>query len=174
MATNTRFIVPLLLLYCSIGYPLQSSCIKQTYDAEIGVREATGNNDGERVELYLRSTSQSKGAAWCAAFVHWVLEQCQVPNTINAWSPTAHNKKNLVWYRRKMRKPPIPGDVFCLYYQHLKRIGHTGFYDLPVNEKVYQTVEGNTDGSGTNEGDGVYRRKRSFNATYSISRWSRE
>ncbi|MDR2283061.1 MAG: hypothetical protein LBE37_07630, partial [Sphingobacterium sp.] len=36
---------------------------------ELGVREATGKNDGQRVEEYLRYTNLGKGYEWCASFV---------------------------------------------------------------------------------------------------------
>ena len=39
--------------------------------AEIGVKEATGNNDGRRVAEYLGYTGFGEGYAWCAAFVSW-------------------------------------------------------------------------------------------------------
>ncbi|HRO18524.1 MAG TPA: hypothetical protein PLU07_10055, partial [Ferruginibacter sp.] len=63
------------------------------------------------------------------------------------------------------------GDVFTLYYAHLKRIGHTGFHHKKINSSVYESVEGNTNAAGSREGDGVYKKKRSYNATHSISRW---
>ncbi|WP_109301013.1 CHAP domain-containing protein [Aquimarina sp. AU474] len=171
MAKISFIVISILFLHFNFGYAIQSTCVKETYDDEIGVREATGNNDGKDVEKYLKSVDLGKGNAWCAAFVHWVFEQCGVENSINAWSPTAENKKNFVWNKKQWYKKPKSGDVFCLYYSSKRRIGHTGFFDLMINSKIYQTVEGNTDATGGSEGDGVYRRKRSINSTYSISRW---
>ncbi|WP_235012527.1 hypothetical protein [Pedobacter africanus] len=37
--------------------------------AEIGVREATGRNDGTRIEHYLAAVGLDKGHAYCAAFI---------------------------------------------------------------------------------------------------------
>ena len=48
--------------------------VEQIYTAEIGVREKTGKNDGERIEMYLKSTGLGKGYAWCAAFVTWTFQ----------------------------------------------------------------------------------------------------
>jgi hypothetical protein len=39
--------------------------------AELGIKEATGNNDGPRVEEYLRYTNLGSGYEWCSAFVCW-------------------------------------------------------------------------------------------------------
>lgn len=145
--------------------------ITEIYLSQIGVREKTGKNDGQEVEMYLKTVGLGKGYAWCSAYVKWCLVQAEIPNTINAWSPTAENKKHIVFSNRKFNEEPLPGDVGTLYYSKLKRIGHTYFFHQKINESVYESVEGNTSTQGSREGDGVYRRIRSFNSTYSISRW---
>jgi|GEM_PF-464982 len=55
--------------------------------AELGIRETTGRNDGERVEEYLRYTHLGKGYEWCAAFVCWCYGQAGLPEPRNPWSP---------------------------------------------------------------------------------------
>lgn len=150
-----------------------SLTLQDIYNSQVGVRELTGRNDGKEVEMYLWSTHQTVGASWCASFVHWCLDSAKIKNTITAWSPTAHNSKNIIWFGTVFKKDPQVGDVFTLYSPALRRIHHTGFFDKRINETVYQTVEGNTNSGGSVNGDGVYRRKRSFNATYSITRWQK-
>ncbi|MDF2381308.1 CHAP domain-containing protein [Nostoc ellipsosporum NOK] len=147
------------------------SRLQQVYTSQIGVREATGRNDGPEVERYLRAVGLGKGNAWCAAFVRWCFDQVGIRTPITAWSPTAYNAKNPVWRNGRLITEPRPGDVFCLWYPSLGRIAHTGFYDRRINSTVYESVEGNTNEAGSRSGDGVYRRKRSFRATYVISRW---
>lgn len=169
-----KFIIVLLLISQAImGQPCQTKTqvLVSTYYKQIGVREATGHNDGKMVEVYLRSVGLGKGYAWCAAFVKWCLDEAGIPNTLNAMALSAHNPANLVLYKNKKYKQPQAGDVFTLYYASLKRIGHTGFFDKPINSSIYETVEGNTNEAGSREGDGVYKKKRSYNATFSISRW---
>ena len=134
----------------------------------------SGHNDGIDVEKYLKSVKSVKGNSWCAAFVHWCLESAGIANTINAWSPSAQNVKHFIYKARSFLEEPKQGDVFTLYYVKLKRIGHTGFYHQRINNTVYESVEGNTNKAGSREGDGVYRKYRSFNATYSISRWDKK
>lgn len=148
--------------------------LQRIYRSQIGVREATGNNDGPEVEMYLRSTGLGKGNSWCAAFVHWCFQQAHIPNTVTAWSPTAHNPNNIVWFQLKFQKKPLPGDVLTLYSASLGRIHHTGFVDAEINTSLYQSVEGNTNDNGSVNGDGVYERKRSYNTTYSITRWIKD
>jgi hypothetical protein len=146
-------------------------CVTGTYLLEIGTKEATGKNDGERVGQYQAVTGTGAGASWCASFVKWCFLQCGLSVKMNAWSPTAHNRNNVVWYQRKWNKEPEPGDVFTIYSASLKRICHTGFFHRKVNESIYESVEGNTNSGGSSNGDGVYKRRRSFNSTYSITRW---
>jgi hypothetical protein len=154
----------------------KTTSISDVYLSQLGVCEATGHNDGREVEKYLRSVGLGKGYAWCAAFVHWCFDSAGIRTSINGAAASAHNPKDLVWYQRTQLKIPEPGDVFTLWFNAMGRIGHTGFFHKKVNRTVYQSVEGNTGAGGaidvgTREGDGVYKKYRSFNATYSISRW---
>lgn len=141
--------------------------MQDTYHSQIGVREKTGNNDGKEVEMYLKSTGLGKGNPWCAAFVRWNFDQCGVKTNISAYSPTAYSKNKIVW-KQGWKKDLKPGHVFTLYYQSKGRIGHTGFVNDKVNDKIVTTVEGNTNGEGSRDGDGVYKRKRSLNTLYAI------
>lgn len=160
----------LFILLCHhIGF--SQTRLTQIYLSQIGIREKTGHNDGPQVEAYLKSVGLGKGYAWCAAFVHWCLVQAKIPNRINGAAATAHNQSHILWMNRKLVAEPAPGDVFTLWYNRLNRIGHTGFYHQRVNTSVYESIEGNTNEAGSREGDGVYKKYRSFNATYSITRW---
>jgi hypothetical protein len=145
--------------------------VQAVYTSQIGVREATGKNDGAQVEKYLKAVNLGKGYAWCAAFVRWSFDQVHVKTTITAWSPTAHNAKNVCYFKGKLLKEPRAGDVFTIYYASMKRIGHTGFYDSRQNQSIFRSVEGNTNGEGSREGDGVYAKYRSYKSVHSITRW---
>ena len=151
----------------------KKASIQEAYTGYIGVREATGKNDGKQVEKFLKNVGLGPGFPWCAAFVKTCLIEAGIKsaNAINGMALSCHNGKNIVFFKSKKVKDVQPGDVFTLYYAHLKRIGHTGFVDHQVNSSVYESVEGNTNSAGSREGDGVYKKKRSFNATYSITRW---
>jgi len=141
------------------------------YKSQLGVKEKTGNNDGKDVEKYLKSVGLGKGFAWCAAFVHWCLIEAGVKNTITAWSPTAHNKKNIVYFNNKFKKPAQQADVITLYYSSKGRIGHTGFFDHMQSENMTVNYEGNTNRGNSNEGDGVYLTFRPLKTLYSITSW---
>lgn len=149
--------------------------LKDVYTSFIGVREKTGNNDGREVEMFLRTVGLGKGYAWCAAFVKHCLLEAGIKDAkrINGMASSCVSK-DLIFSGRKKLKVAKPGDVFTLYYASLKRIGHTGFFDREVNNSVFETVEGNTNDALSREGDGVYKKKRSYNATFNISRWDVE
>lgn len=150
-----------------------SASVQQVYTSQLGVRELTGKNDGIQVEYYLQSVGLGKGYPWCAGFVKWCYLKADVKEAkqINAMALSVNNRTRWVYANNKFIQEPSPGDAFTLYYPHLKRIGHTGFYDGRQNTHIYKTVEGNTNSAGSREGDGVYRKYRSFKSTYSINRW---
>lgn len=142
------------------------------YSKEIGVREKTNNNDGERVAEYLRYTGLPAGYAWCAAFVSWTFGQAGFKEPKTAWSPSLFPSKKLIWNRGPVKDHQLPqaGDVFGIYFSNLKRIAHAGFVK-EWGDKYVITVEGNTNDAGGREGDGVYRKRRPVGSIYQVSNW---
>lgn len=145
--------------------------VASIYKSQVGVREKTGKNDGKDVEKYLASVGLGKGYAWCAAFVHWCLSTAGVKNTITAWSPTAHNPNDIVYFNNKFKKQPQQADVITLYYSNKGRIGHTGFFDHMQSTNMTVNYEGNTNKGNSNEGDGVYQTFRPIKTIHSITSW---
>ncbi len=169
-----RGVVVLLLVLASWSAQAQPSkrqLVKYIYDSQLHVREKTGKNDGIEVESYLRYTGLGKGYAWCASFVCWTLGQADVPNPKNAWSPALLPTSRLIYQHGKNSLQGIPqtADVFGIYYSNLKRIGHVGFIDQWQSGSYTITVEGNTNGAGSREGDGVYRKRRLKNQIYKVA-----
>lgn len=145
--------------------------LRQIYLKELGVREFSNRNDGERVETYLAYTGNKKGDAWCAAFVCWVLGKAGVVNPRSAWSPDLFPKNRIVWqYNQNKKMTPGKGDVFAIWFADKGRIAHCGFVD-EWNDKWVVTVEGNTTESGSREGDGVYRKRRMGNTLFAVATW---
>ena len=75
--------------------------IRSIYRAELGVREATGRNDGSRVEEYLRYVGLKKGQPWCASFVCWALGKAGIDNPRSGYCPRLFGRDKLVWERRR-------------------------------------------------------------------------
>ena len=156
--------------------------IRSIYTAEIGIREKTGKNDGQRIEEYLSYVGLGKGNPWCAAFICWVYGKAGVVNPRSGWSPALFPEARIIWSRRRgyIKNPllnikhsdaiPRRADIFGIWFQDKKRIAHCGFID-DWQEKYVITVEGNTNESGSREGDGVYRKRRLISTVYKVARW---
>jgi hypothetical protein len=180
MASNYYWII-YLLFHCAIPCFAQSgntssannirSKVKKTYISQIGIRELTGNNDGEMVETYLHYVSLSKGNPWCAAFVCWALGQNKVYNPHSGYCPDLFSTKNIIYQRtRKNNATPMPSDVFGIYFPERGRIAHVGFIESWTSTTA-TTVEGNTNQAGSREGDGVYRKIRLTRQIYAVARF---
>lgn len=140
--------------------------------AELGVREATGRNDGPRVEEYLRYTGLGKGYEWCAAFVSWVYGQAGFSVPRNPWSPALFpraktyggqgaavgGRRGKIWATEAMK-----GDVFGIYGAKAKRINHVGLVKAVEGEYLL-TVEGNSN-------DRVESRRRHRRTIYALADW---
>ena len=158
-----KFLLIISLTVLITQLQAQPDCVVECYTSQIGVREATGRNDGADVEKYLASVKLGAGYAWCAAFVNWTLKECGYPTANSAWSPSWFPDHRLV-------KDPRPGDVFGIYFIDKKRIAHVGFID-EWGTRTVKTVEGNTNGAGSRESNGVYRKIRMTTQIYKVSRW---
>lgn len=139
-------------------------------NGQLGVREITPNNSPE-IELYLKTVGVYSPASWCGAYVGYNLFIVGVSNPMSAWSPNYAKTKDIIWTPKKRLTKPLPADVFTLYYSNLRRVGHTGFYVGTDKSGYFITIEGNTNGSGSREGDGVYKKKRDPRKIHAITRY---
>lgn len=130
---------------------------------ELGVREQSGNNDGPRVEAYLKYIGLGKGHAWCAGFVSWLYGKAGFPKPRTGWSPALFPANRQV-------KTPLPGDVFGIYSPVLRRIAHAGLV-TGIKEDWILTIEGNTNVQGNREGDGVYAKRRHVRTISKYANW---
>lgn len=128
---------------------------------ELGIQEATGHNDGERIRQYQDVVGHwARNQPWCASFVSWaykkaseelkqpmpfapqasvyILVQGVRKHTPNAYKPASKTFK------------PEPGDVF-LSLQSDSNKNHTGLV-WKVEGEYFHTIEGN-------RGDKVTTRK---------------
>ncbi len=133
-----------------------NACLQVTYTSQVGVKEATGHNDGVQVEAYLASVHLKKGNPWCAAFLAWCMDGCGVIHPVSGYCPD--------WFRGELvYKRSVSGsienlqqgDVFGIWFENLGRIAHVGFGDRLSGEYVV-TYEGNTNDQLSREGNGVF------------------
>ena len=144
----------LQFLHPTLGTPISQlqAKILQIARSQLGVREATGKNDGARVEAYLSYTGNKKGEPWCASFVSWVFGKAGFTQPRTAWSPALFPKQ------RQILKP-LPASLFGIFYPKLGRVAHCGLVEANKGNWLY-TIEGNTNANGAREGHGVYRKLR--------------
>lgn len=180
MAKSKSFLISLGLLIGLLYLPVQGSVSRQELVAnistQIGTKELTGHNDGVSVEMYLKSVGLTKGAPWCAAFISWNYQQCDVNNPKSGYSPSWFPSANVIYQPSKnINNTPQPGDVFGIYFASKGRIAHVGFV-IDWGEKFVTTIEGNTDADATEgeksrEGNGVFKKKRLKRQIYAVSTW---
>lgn len=145
-----------------------SDRIKSVALSEVGVREE-GTNVGRRVNEYkacCKGLNPKVPWYWCAAFVCWCVKEAMTkdgrkftfkpPTTAAAygfdeWSLA--QDKSTTTYRKH------PGKEVGLF--SLRSVSHCGIaISIPDKDGYFETVEGNTNGSGSRNGDGVYRKRR--------------
>jgi hypothetical protein len=135
------------------------------------IREIPPNsNRGPAVEAYLASVGLGKGNAWCCAFTYWCFEQAAQASgrgnpmlrtglCLGHWNGAVSKGAKRIGKSDAVNNPALlkPGMLFIMDFGGGK--GHTGFI-VAVRGGLIDTVEGNTDGSMTREGGGVYRLTR--------------
>lgn len=130
---------------------------------EIGVQEATGNNDGKRVEEYLAYTGLGKGHAWCAAFVSWCYGRAGLAVPRNAWSPALFPLARRYTAQQINQGTVRQANLFAIYNSSLQRINHVGIVRKKEGNWIL-TVEGNVDNR-------VLCKRRPLATIYAFSNW---
>ena len=160
-------------------------CVRITADSYIGIHEKGGNNKGftnRDFQKLMYDQGWRPGYAWCSFFVMTVLNECNIPNTITGWSPTAFNRKDVIYADGRFHQKYSPKDVLVMTLSYGKStsaryrgIGHTGLV-YAIGRYSVQTVEGNTNEYGARDsrtGDGVFKKIRPLNKSIHITRWKK-
>lgn len=133
--------------------------------SQVGVRESK-TNGGPQIAEYQMATWLPVGAwPWCAAFVCWVVREAvgnedvtfKRPRTAGAWDfeRWCREQDNSVRLRKSHAGDIKAGDIIVFTFSHIGIA--TGAPDKNGN---VPTIEGNTNGAGSREGDGVYSKTR--------------
>jgi hypothetical protein len=145
--------------------------VADTLISYLYVKELTGNNDGQEVEMFIESTGLNpKGNyPWCAAFISYVFQA-------NKLSVPKYSARAAIWFDEKHTIPnrdAIKADLASLYYNRLGRIGHIMMYLQPyINPTPYVAMgEGNTNAQGSNEGNRAAKNFRPRAIIHSSSNW---
>lgn len=130
----------------------------------LSIREAS-KNQGPEIAKFWTATNYPDGYAnrepYCAAFVCWLVKEAVGGRKVSFILPKSALAYDLERWARangakgvSVVKTPKPGDLFTL-----ATASHCGVV-VGVNNGSVITIEGNTDGTGGREGDGVYKRSR--------------
>jgi hypothetical protein len=146
---------------------------------EVGVREDLGANDAVRIREYKRAIHSKFDypVFWCgifAAYCYVSSGHADVVPKAPEWVPSWSARKQYVIYARGTSPTQIPcaADVVTFYYTRLGRESHIAIIkEWPIDGDYFYTVEGNTNGAGGREGDGVYIKKRRKTDAYKIMRF---
>jgi cell wall-associated NlpC family hydrolase len=137
-----------------------------------GIRE-TSKNRGPEIAKFWTATNYPDGyenrEPYCAAFICWLFMMTAMGQKVSfslPKSPVAYDFEK--WAKANAGKGvgllhpdcdyPKPGDVFTL-----STASHVGLV-VGVEGSTIITIEANTDGSGSREGDGVYKRSRAISS----------
>ncbi len=147
--------------------------VLDTADSQMGVQETPRrSNNGPEVRAYLRATGLGPGHPWCAAFLAWCVQQVEIANRMDiAFPKTASCDVILEFARRHdiLFTEAEKGDVFLVMAsQH--DATHTGFVKTTSRTR-FTTIEGNSNSSGTREGQSVCSNTRPFTTRFRYVRW---
>ncbi|MEU5520626.1 hypothetical protein ABZ759_07940 [Streptomyces sp. NPDC047860] len=131
--------------------------------AEVGYREGFSNghyNNHQKFSPAVPGLEWSQNQAWCQTFQSWAFQQAGVKSLapVTASCPTA-----VGWYKSRGRFSFYPAIGAMVFFgpsggQHVGLV-----YKYDPNHAY--TIEGNTNASGSPEGNGVYLKKRARRGT---------
>jgi hypothetical protein len=138
--------------------------------SQIGYREgrdANGNWNNDNVYGVWYPMNWN---AWCAMFVSWSAFNASVPETVipkHAYTPSGWN-----WFKAQKRTVSTPqrGDIMYVYSSSIGLVHHVGLVEKVLSGGRIQTIEGNTNTSGSAQGDGVYRLTRTVSSKLLFAR----
>lgn len=123
----------------------------------VGIREASGNNDGPMVELIQKTIGRAENESWCMSFVQTCLAYADLKcgtktpvfeseHCMTTWNNTPHEQR--------VKVSPLPGAI-VIWRHGSSDSGHTGFV-LGCDADTMHCVEGNTTG-GIDAGGEIIR-----------------
>lgn len=141
------------------------------WNHDVGQEETHGRNRSPMIDYVNKITGAGNGAPYCIGglLVRGVRQmcidlglKCPVPiiaGTQSFWAKSANYRK-----AKGSGKLAKLGDIGILRNKGDKSHGHAFGFDKPETEKQY-TVEYNTDGSGSRDGQGVWKLVRTQSGT---------
>lgn len=105
------------------------------------------------------------GVAWCGIFVSWVFDKAGVPLPKIGFTKGFAGCQTAVEYFRKkgqITTEPQAGDIVFFDWNGDKRFDHVGLFVRKIDDKTFETIEGNTSFANQSNGGEVMRRTRRY------------
>ncbi|OXB01758.1 hypothetical protein B0A75_04770 [Flavobacterium oncorhynchi] len=133
--------------------------ILKVAEKEIGQTEKPANSNKTKYGKWFGLD----GVAWCGIFVSWCYAQAgsQLPKI--GFLKGYAGCQTAVAYFKKMNQTtskPVEGDIVFFDWNADGRYDHTGLFVKWVNDKEFQTIEGNTSFGNDSNGGNVMKRVR--------------
>jgi len=144
----------------------------QAAAALVGIKEKTGHNDGEMIELLQMTIGDAENESYCAGGIQSVVAYCEIRTGIKSHLKATEGaqdmyKSSAVKFR--VKAIPLPGAIMC-WGDINSWTGHVEIV-IAADDKVIHCIGFNTSGS-TNpnsqvnrEGNGVYYTVRNYKST---------
>lgn len=142
-----------------------SSALKLA-ESQVGYKEGKSSagrpNNNQKYSDQLPGFAWSDQQPWCATFVQWVLWQVGVSVPTGARSASCRTSCDAYKKARRFTEYPVKG---AQIFFGPNGGTHTGIVTRWDDTYVW-TIEGNTNTSGSPEGDGVYAKRRTRRDPY--------
>lgn len=140
---------------------IYESKILQIANAEIGTVEAPLNSNKTKYGKWFGLD----GLAWCGMFVSYCYHTAGFPlgkigylkGFAGCQTAFAHFTKS-----GEITNNPVAGDIVLFDWNGDKRYDHTGLFVKKINDKTFETIEGNTSLKNDSNGGTVMKRVRNY------------
>ncbi|SDL14202.1 CHAP domain-containing protein [Nocardioides sp. YR527] len=142
-----------------------ASGIIKVAKAEVGYHEGRSGghwNNKQKYSPAVPSLEWSQNQAWCATFVSWCALQAGVTTL---YPRTASTDLGARWFKDRGQWSEYPAVGAQVFFGVNGDMNHTGIV-YGFDATYIYTIEGNTNASGSREGDGVYLKTRARRDSY--------
>ncbi|MEU3351307.1 peptidoglycan-binding protein [Streptomyces sp. NPDC037389] len=138
--------------------------VLDTARSEVGYQEGFSGGHWDNSQKFsgaVPGLAWSDEQPWCSTFVSWVFQEAGASDLAPV---TASCFEGVSWFEDQGRFSEYPGIGAVVYFGSGGGT-HVGIVTSYTDDTIY-TVEGNTNDSGSAEGDGVYRKARPRKSSY--------
>lgn len=139
------------------------SKIVEIAKSEVGYSETPANSNKTKYGKWFGFD----GVAWCGMFVSWCYDKAGLNlGNIGFKKGFAGCQTAVAYFKAKNKivTEPQPGDIVFFDWNLDGRYDHTGIFSKKIDDKTFETIEGNTSLTNQSNGGQVMIRVRNFGA----------